>query len=61
MYLVALYKIISPHDNKQAEIKMTSALFRMYRMQFCHSTLLYFPAVLFFALSNRLILNLEVF
>ena len=38
---------------------MTSALFRMYRMQF--STLLYFPAVLFFALSNRLILNLEVF
>lgn len=40
---------------------MTSALFRMYRMQFCHSTLLYFPAVLFFVLSNLLILNLEVF
>ena len=68
MYLVALYKIISPHDNKIISItsrqrsKMTSALFRMYRMQFCHSTLLYFPAIFtFFVLNNRLILNLEVF
>ena len=67
MYLVALYKIISPLDNKIISIasrqrsKWPLPFFGCAECSFVVLRAFIFVLFYFFVLSNRLILNLEVF